>query len=143
MPEHNIDYSLQNIHSAAKEFLNITTPYRIFAFHGGMGAGKTTFIKEICRLMKCNETTGSPTFSIVNEYFATQTGKRIFHTDLFRLQNFDEVLNIGIEDYLNDAESINFIEWPELIEGLLPVDSVHLYFETVTDTERTIRIVTP
>jgi len=143
MPEHKIDFKLQNITGAATDFLKITKTFKVFAFHGEMGSGKTTFIKAVCELLQCKETIGSPTYSLVNEYYSELLKKKIYHADLYRIKNFEELLNIGFEDYLNGDECINFIEWPELANPLLPADTVHAYFETVSDTERTLRIVTP
>jgi tRNA threonylcarbamoyladenosine biosynthesis protein TsaE len=117
--------------------------YQVVAFHGNMGSGKTTMIKTICSLAHCLENTVSPTFSLVNEYFSPLLKRKIYHSDLFRIETLEEALNLGIEDYIYDTESINFIEWPEIIEGLLPPDSLHVYFENESNTTRTIRIFKP
>jgi tRNA threonylcarbamoyladenosine biosynthesis protein TsaE len=143
MPEDIIIYESASIFFAAEQFLEKTSGYKVFAFHGQMGSGKTTFIKSLCTALKCAENTSSPTFSLINEYHAALLDTKIYHADLYRIENIEEALNIGIEDYINDAECINFIEWPEIIEGLLPADTVHVFIETVSDTQRTIRIITP
>jgi tRNA threonylcarbamoyladenosine biosynthesis protein TsaE len=144
MTEHTITYRLNEINKAAKDFLLKTASHRIIAFHGPMGSGKTTFIAALCHALGCAENVSSPTFSIINEYYAASNGKKVCHADLYRLNSAEEALHTGIEDYLNDAECINFIEWPETIEELLPAgNTIHAFFEIVSDTERTIRIVVP
>jgi len=95
----------------------------VFAFYGEMGAGKTTLIKEMCRQLGSSDNFSSPTYSIVNEYQIGENESKIYHIDLYRLKNIDEALAIGIEEYIN-GESYCFIEWPQLIEQLLPVNTV-------------------
>jgi tRNA threonylcarbamoyladenosine biosynthesis protein TsaE len=143
MSEQTIHYSLPTISSAATDFINLTKAFSVFAFHGQMGSGKTTFIKAVCEVLQCKETASSPTYSLVNEYYSELLKKKVYHADLYRIRNFEELLNIGFEDYLNGGECINFIEWPELAMPLLPADTVHIHFETVSNTERTIRIELP
>ena len=101
-----------------------------------MGAGKTTLIKEFCHQLGSSDNFSSPTFTIVNEYFIPPqptTGKLpqvtcIYHLDLYRLKNFEEVLSIGIQEYLNSGNYC-FIEWPELAETLLPPDAVKIFIK--------------
>ncbi len=97
---------------------------RIFAFHGEMGAGKTTFIKTICNYLEVSDTVSSPTFAIVNEYFTKNTGS-IFHFDLYRLKSWIEMLEIGYEDYFYSGNYC-LLEWPEKIVNLLPEETVHV-----------------
>ena len=137
-----IKYSLSEISNAVHDFINATKNYSIFLLYGEMGAGKTTFIKTYCQLNNITSEASSPTYSIINEYL-TSEGKKIYHADLYRLKNLDEALNIGIEDYLNEKDCIIFIEWPQVIEALLPEHAVSLYFEAISPTERTITIHLP
>ena len=104
--------------SAARKLLASCPGGRIFALFGEMGVGKTTFIKALCHELGVTEIVQSPTFSIINEY-KTTSGGSIYHFDLYRLNNIREVFDIGYEDYLFSG-SYCFIEWPELIESLLP-----------------------
>lgn len=109
---------LSEIKNAAQQFLNENKGVRQFAFYGGMGAGKTTFIKELCELLGSTDVVTSPTFSLVNEYH-TSNDFKIFHFDFYRIEEIEEVYNIGYEDYFFSEEYV-FVEWPELIEDLLP-----------------------
>jgi tRNA threonylcarbamoyladenosine biosynthesis protein TsaE len=95
---------------------------RIFAFYGKMGAGKTTFIKEICHTLGATDVVQSPSFAIINEYKTTQ-GQSLYHFDFYRIRKIEEVYDIGYEDYLYSGNYC-FLEWPELIEPLLPDDVV-------------------
>lgn len=104
---------------------------RIFAFYGQMGAGKTTFIKAICQLLGVKDIVQSPTFSIINEYL-TPDEKSIFHFDFYRIRNTTEVFDIGYEDYLYSGHYC-FIEWPELVETLLPGDTVKVSISGIAD----------
>jgi len=121
---------------AASLFIQQMGTSKVFAFHGSMGAGKTTFIKAICEKMGVLDVVSSPTFSIVNEYH-TQDGNKIYHFDCYRLEKMEEALDFGVEEYL-DSGHYCFIEWPERIESLLPDDSVHV---TISETGEGKRIV--
>ena len=105
---------------------------KVFAFHGPMGSGKTTLIKEICKSLGSVDNFSSPTYSIVNEYLIEKTGTKIFHMDLYRLRNFEEALALGIEEYL-EGTNYCFIEWPELIDSLLPPGTVHVSIKPTDD----------
>ena len=111
----------------AKNILQFAEDKKVFAFYAQMGAGKTTLIKEICKQLGSADNFSSPTYSIVNEY-EIASGK-IYHIDLYRLQNLDEALNIGIEEYLS-GENYCFIEWPELAEQLFADDVVKISIST-------------
>ena len=109
--------SLSELSSVAFELLRLSDN-RIFVFYGEVGAGKTTFIKHLCHHLNVVEPVSSPTFSIINEYM-TSGKTKIFHFDLYRLNNIEEAIGLGVETYLN-TENYCFIEWPDLIESLLP-----------------------
>ncbi len=104
---------------------------RIFAFHGEMGAGKTTFIKSICEILKVTDTVSSPTFAIVNEYL-TSNSASVYHFDLYRIKSWTEMLEIGYEDYFYGGNYC-LLEWPEKIVNLLPEDTVHVDISVSAD----------
>ena len=109
---------------AAREMLAAFPEARVFALYGSMGAGKTTFIKAICSVLGVADIVQSPTFSIVNEY-KTVAGDSIYHFDFYRIRKTEEAFDIGYEDYLYSG-TYCFMEWPEMIETLLPVDTVRI-----------------
>ena len=109
---------------AAQALLKTYPQSRVFALYGEMGAGKTTFIKVLCRELGVDDIVQSPTFAIINEY-KTRSGDSIFHFDFYRIRKPEEALDIGYEDYFYSG-SYCFIEWPELIESLLPADAVRV-----------------
>ena len=113
------------IHEAAKQFIAGMDDRTVFAFKGAMGAGKTTFIKAICENLGVREVINSPTFAIVNEYRSDTTAELIYHFDFYRINNLQEALNIGAEDYF-DSGALCFIEWPEKIAEILPDDTVYV-----------------
>jgi tRNA threonylcarbamoyladenosine biosynthesis protein TsaE len=128
--------SLENIASAAREFISAIGDHKVFAFYGEMGAGKTTFIKAVCEELGVNDVITSPTFAIVNEY--TGNDGSIFHFDFYRIKKLDEVYDMGYEDYFYSG-SLCFIEWPELIEEILPDDAVKV---TITQSPDGTRLIT-
>jgi tRNA threonylcarbamoyladenosine biosynthesis protein TsaE len=107
---------------AAEKLLATYHDRRVFAFYGKMGAGKTTFIKVISSVLGATDVVQSPSFAIINEY-KTSKGESIFHFDFYRIRKSEEVFDIGYEDYIYSG-AYCFIEWPELMEDLLPVDTV-------------------
>jgi tRNA threonylcarbamoyladenosine biosynthesis protein TsaE len=113
---------LSKIHEAAKSFVKLLDSHNVFAFHGEMGAGKTTFINSILEEIGIKEHTSSPTFSIVNEYLSNKFGT-IYHFDFYRIEDESEALDIGIEEMIYGNE-ICFMEWPSKIENLLPENTV-------------------
>lgn len=122
---------------AAKQFAQAMDQNTVFAFYGKMGAGKTTFIKAICEELGVTDVINSPTFSIVNEYRSDTTGELIYHFDFYRIKKIEEVYDMGYEDYF-DSGAVCFIEWPELIDDLLPGDAVKV---SITEQEDGSRIV--
>lgn len=111
---------------SALDILRETEPHRVFAFEGQMGAGKTTFIKHLCEQMGTNDIVNSPTFAIVNIYEITRPYQgEVYHFDCYRLKDIREALDFGAEEYLYSGNYC-FIEWPEMMEQLLPEDTVHV-----------------
>ena len=131
--------SLDNIREAAKQFIAAMEYNTVFAFYGKMGAGKTTFIKAICEELGVTDVINSPTFAIVNEYRSDETGELIYHFDFYRIKKLDEVYDMGYEDYFYSG-ALCFIEWPELVEEVLPGDAVKVTIEEVEDGTRSVRL---
>ena len=130
--------SLEEIGTAAEEFVRLAMQEdTVFAFNGQMGAGKTTFIKALCEALGVSETVTSPTFSIVNEYRSDETGELIYHFDFYRIKKLDEAYDMGCEDYFYSG-AVCFIEWPELVEELLPGNTVWVDIRVNDDESRTI-----
>lgn len=130
----------QSLSNAAIQFLTFAAGRFKIAFYGEIGAGKTTFIQAICRQLGVREAVVSPTFALVNEYTYMDTfnkEKNLYHLDLYRLKNVQEALDIGIEDRLYD-ENYCFIEWPELVENLLPEEVVRIKIEALHNSTRKI-----
>ena len=123
--------------AAAREFVEQMGDGRIYAFYGKMGAGKTTFIKSICEEMGVEDTINSPTFAIVNEY-GSNLGP-IYHFDFYRIKSLAEVYNMGYEEYLY-SDAVCFMEWPELVEELLPDECIRVDIEENGDGTRTVTI---
>ena len=130
--------SLENIHEAAKKFIAAMGDNTVFAFYGKMGAGKTTFIKAVCEELGVTDVINSPTFAIVNEYRSDENGELIYHFAFYRIKKLEEVYDMGYEDYFYSG-ALCFIEWPELIEELLPGDAVSVHIDENEDGTRTVR----
>ena len=126
---------LEHINEAAKVFVEHIGDHTVFAFYGKMGAGKTTFIKAICEELGVNDVITSPTFAIVNEY--SLTSDSIFHFDFYRIKKLEEVYDMGFEDYFYSG-ALCLIEWPELIEEVLPEDAVKVSITENADGSRTV-----
>ncbi len=131
-------HSLDLIHETARKFLQLTGANRVFAFEGEMGAGKTTFIKALCEELGVTDTVNSPSFAIVNEYTA-QTGKPVYHFDFYRIKNVEEAFDFGYEDYFYSGNYC-FIEWPKMVENLLPDSCVEVFIGECEDGSRIINI---
>ena len=126
---------LKHISEAARQFIETIGDHRVFAFYGSMGAGKTTFIKAICEQLGVDDVITSPTFAIVNEY--TTSNSPIYHFDFYRIKRLEEVYDMGYEDYFYSG-ALCFIEWPELIEELLPDDAVRVTITQQPDGSRLV-----
>lgn len=133
--------SLADIEQAARKFVSLMGDNTVFAFRGAMGAGKTTFINAVCCALGVDaEETSSPSFAIVNEYRSDTTAELIYHFDLYRLENVEDALEIGIDDYF-DSGAVCLLEWPERIEAILPDDTVMVDITVDPETDaRTIAI---
>lgn len=127
--------SLDNIREAARQFINTIGDHKVFAFYGKMGAGKTTFIKAVCEELGVEDVITSPTFAIINEY--TSADGVIYHFDFYRIKKLEEVYDMGYEDYFYSG-ALCLIEWPELIEEVLPEDAVRITITANPDGSRTV-----
>lgn len=127
--------TLETLPIVAKELLQFASSHRVFCLHGEMGAGKTTFVKELCKAMGVSDEVQSPTFSIVNEY-KSGTGDPVFHFDFYRLKKVEEAYDIGYEDYVFSGQYC-FIEWPEKVESLLNFAKADIFISSDNHT-RTI-----
>jgi len=134
-------FTLDNIREIATLFWSHVGDARVFAFHGNMGTGKTTFIHALCDVKSVVDPVGSPTFSIINEYaFNDEDGeKKIFHIDLYRLKDKEEAVQAGVEDCLY-SDHISFVEWPERAPGIFPEQTVHVYIDIAGPVGRKLRI---
>jgi tRNA threonylcarbamoyladenosine biosynthesis protein TsaE len=130
-----LEFNLNTIEKAAIELVKAFPEARIFAFEGEMGAGKTTFIKALCRTLGVEQVITSPTFSLVNEYADRDGDKVFFHFDFFRIENVNEALDMGYEDYFY-SENMCFIEWPGKIAELLPQGTINLKIEVINEETR-------
>lgn len=128
---------LDNIREAARQFVESIDESTVIAFYGKMGAGKTTFIKAVCEELGVEDVITSPTFAIVNEYRSDTTGELIYHFDFYRIKKIEEVYDMGYEDYFYSG-ALCFIEWPELVEELLPGDALRVSIEEREDGSRAV-----
>jgi tRNA threonylcarbamoyladenosine biosynthesis protein TsaE len=128
--------SIAELKDAAANLINHFPEQRVFAFYGKMGAGKTTFIQSICRHLGSDDNVTSPTFALINEYI-TKNMDSLFHFDFYRIEKLEEAYDMGYEDYIYSGNYC-FIEWPEMIESLLPQNVVEVKIEVGDDNSRTI-----
>lgn len=129
--------NLEELEVAAQQIINTFPNERVFLFYGHMGAGKTTLINALCRKLGVTGHTSSPTFSIVNEYESPQGP--IFHFDFYRLKDESEALDLGYEEYFY-SNHYCFVEWPEKIPNLLPINTIHINIKSIDNQARTIFI---
>ncbi len=130
--------SEDEIKKAVNDFLPLLGKYKVVAFYGGMGVGKTTFIRNLCQEMGVSEHITSPSFALVNEYEG-KDGKIIFHFDFYRLKNEAEVFDMGYEDYFF-SNNYCFIEWPEKVSGVLPDNRLDVHMVENEDGSRTMKV---
>ena len=130
--------SVDKIQEAAWQFVCQMGDAKVFAFYGKMGAGKTTFIKAVCQELGVEDVITSPTFALVNEYTAGD-GSPIFHFDFYRVKKLEEVYDMGYEDYFYSG-ALCLMEWPELVEELLPQDAVAVTIHANADGSRSIDV---
>jgi len=136
-------FTLAEIESVAREFWLKLRGYSIFAFHGEMGAGKTTIIHYLCKAIDIEDKVSSPTFSLVNEYHAPGVNlETIYHIDLYRLEDEAEAIRAGMEEYLFSG-AICLVEWPEKAPGLFPPGTAHVFIELLDGRKRRLKIQIP
>ena len=126
--------SLDTIHEAAKDFIKGMGDGKVFAFYGKMGAGKTTFIKALCEVLGVKDVITSPTFAIINEY-TDGNNNPIYHFDFYRIKKLEEVYDMGYEDYFYSG-NLCLLEWPELVEDVLPENVIKVTIEEQSDGSR-------
>ncbi len=124
--------SVNELKSTAEKILADFSDKKVFALYGEMGAGKTTLIKGFCKVLKVTDNTSSPTYSLVNEY-NTSDDEKVYHFDLYRLKSLKEALDVGCEEYFFSGNYC-FIEWPQLVEDIVPWDTVKLSIERKGDS---------
>ncbi|HTD94868.1 MAG TPA: tRNA (adenosine(37)-N6)-threonylcarbamoyltransferase complex ATPase subunit type 1 TsaE [Chitinophagaceae bacterium] len=136
-----IIFSLDEIGQAARTFWEMTRGSAVFAFHGDMGVGKTTFIHALCDARGVEDVVGSPTFSIINEYIFHENGtvRKIFHIDLYRLRDEEEAMQAGVEDCLY-SDHISLVEWPDRAPGIFPDNTLHVSISLVDSGHRRLII---
>jgi len=132
-----VNFTLDNISETAKQFIAETKGNKLFAFHGEMGAGKTTFIHALCDALEVEDSISSPTFSIINQY-RTADGQTIYHMDLYRIKDENEAINAGVEDCLFGGD-ICLVEWPEKAAGIFPEETLHVTISSLDDITRKLR----
>jgi tRNA threonylcarbamoyladenosine biosynthesis protein TsaE len=137
MVDHQWEFQVGDIREVARQWWAAAGDTRVFAFHGGMGAGKTTFIHALCDVKGVQDTVGSPTFSLVNQYAFTEAGveRSIFHIDLYRIAEEEEAIRAGIEDCLWSG-AYCFVEWPGRAPGIFPPGTAQVHIDPVNATTR-------
>ncbi|MES2648604.1 MAG: tRNA (adenosine(37)-N6)-threonylcarbamoyltransferase complex ATPase subunit type 1 TsaE [Bacteroidota bacterium] len=131
-------FAIEELDLIASQLAALTINYKVLAFHGEMGAGKTTLISALCKALESSDIIGSPTFSIINQY-ETANGSKIYHMDWYRLRDEEEAIEAGVEDALYSG-NVCLVEWPEKAPGLLPNKVLHVHLETVEPSVRSIRL---
>jgi len=133
-----LNFTLDKITEAAQKFVDLTSGYNVFAFHGEMGAGKTTFVHAVSGVMGVKDNITSPTFSIINQYTNRQ-GRIIYHMDLYRLKDEEEAIQAGVEDCLYSGNTC-FVEWPEKAPGIFPDNTLHINITAIDMNTRKLKI---
>ena len=131
--------SISDLPGLAAKLLRTYSDFRVFAFYGEMGVGKTTFIKSICRQLGVSDETSSPTFSLINEYI-TAEDESIFHIDFYRIDRIEEAFDLGYEEYIYSG-SYCFIEWPEKAESILPENTIRVSLKLGEGNDRMLEII--
>jgi len=131
-------YKLEGLGAFASSIAPFTKDYKIWLFEGEMGAGKTTLIKKLCKVLKVTDTVTSPTFSLVNEYL-TKENEIIYHFDFYRITKEEEALNIGVEEYFYSG-NLCLIEWPSRIPSLIPAKHLKIFLNLGAESQRTAEI---
>ena len=133
--------SVTELENFAEQFWTKVKDSKIFAFHGKMGAGKTTIINALCHYKNTKDVTSSPTFSIINEYSYTENegNKKIFHIDLYRLKDEQEVIQAGVEDCVYSG-LVCMVEWPEKAPDLFDEKTVHVFIKPISETQRDVTV---
>lgn len=134
--KHEFNYSIDEIDTVAEKVITLS-PNKTILFKGNLGAGKTTFVQALVKALKSKDMVSSPTFGLVNEYLSPES--KIYHFDCYRLEVIDEALDFGIEENL-DSNAWIFIEWPEIIEPLLPQKITQIKINFRSKTERTLEL---
>ena len=132
-----VNFLLNKISVVAKKLLAEAGRFKVFAFHGDMGAGKTTFIHALCNAMNITDVVTSPTFSIINQY-KTQEGHTVYHMDLYRIKDENEAINAGVEDCLLSGNRC-LVEWPEKAPGVFPDETLHVFITSIDDNTRKLK----
>ena len=133
----DLTFKLDEINNVAGIVLAATRNFKVYALHGEMGAGKTTFIHALCEAMKVEDTVTSPTFSIINEY-NTRSGQIVYHIDLYRLKTNEEAVHAGVEDCLYSG-NICLVEWPEKAAAIFPDETLHIKISVLDEKTRKIQ----
>jgi tRNA threonylcarbamoyladenosine biosynthesis protein TsaE len=132
-----VNFTLDQIQDIASKLLAETPSYKVFAFHGEMGAGKTTFIHALCEAMNISDVVTSPTFSIINQY-KTKDGQTVYHMDIYRIKDENEAINAGVEDCLYSGNTC-LVEWPEKTADIFPDNTLHIYITSIDDNTRKLK----
>lgn len=137
-----ISYSLATIGNAVHQFWQSAYQYPVLAFSGEMGAGKTTFIHELCQMLGVKDAVSSPTFALINEYHFNDndTDRTIYHMDWYRLRDAEEAISTGMEDCLLQKNNYSFVEWPEKAPEILPYPHLWITIETISPEERRMEV---
>ena len=132
-----VNFTLDKIQDTAIKLLSVSANYKVFAFHGEMGAGKTTFIHALCEAIGVKDVITSPTFSIINQY-QTNNGQTVYHMDLYRIKDENEAIQAGVEDCLYTG-NVCLVEWPEKATGIFPDETLHITITSVDDNTRKLK----